>query len=89
MIPRRFAPAVPVAVRCDPRTGLPRRLGWRGRVAAVAAVEARWRWDEGWWRGAGEATKREYYRVRARDGLRCVVYRDLGTGRWYLDAIVD
>jgi hypothetical protein len=99
---RRFAPAEPVEVWCDARTGLPQRLRWRGRLALVAMIERSWRADEGWWRagnhthpaggypaGGGEAASRAYHRVFARDGLRCVLYRDLASGRWYLEAVLD
>lgn len=89
MSARRFAPAEPVEVWCDARTGLPQRLRWRGRLALVAAVERTWRMDEGWWRGAGAAASRTYHRVFARDGLRCVLYRDRTSGRWYLEAVLD
>jgi Domain of unknown function (DUF6504) len=86
---RRFSPAEPVEVWCDARTGLPQRLRWRGRLALVATVERSWRADEGWWRGDREAASRAYHRVFARDGLRCVLYRDLASGRWYLETILD
>lgn len=89
MSARRFAPAVPVEVWCDARTGLPQRLRWRGRLARIGMVERSWRADEGWWRGETEMASRAYHRVFARDGLRCVVYRDLASGRWYLEAILD
>ena len=95
MSSRRFAPAEPVEVWCDARTGLPQRLRWRGRLARVELVERSWRADEGWWRagnplaGGGEAASRAYHRVFARDGLRCVLYRDLASGRWYLEAVFD
>ena len=97
MIPRTFAPAPPVEVWCDPRTGIPRRLRWRGRLAWVATIEVSWHWSEGWWR-AGDRThpaggdtpaRRHYHRVVTRDGLRCVLYRDLATERWHLEAILD
>ena len=89
MSARRFAPAEPVEVWCDARTGLPRRLRWRGRLALVALIERSWRADEGWWRDDGVAASRAYHRVFARDGLRCVLFRDLASGRWYLEAILD
>ena len=89
MSSRRFAPAEPVEVWCDARTGLPQRLRWRGRLARIALIERSWRADEGWWRGDGEAASRAYHRVFAREGLRCVLYHDLTSGRWYLEAVLD
>lgn len=89
MIPQSFTPARPIEVWWDARDGAPRRLRWRGRTANVTVVEVSWRWDEGWWRGGGEVASRAYHRLVTRDGLRCVVYRDLGSGRWYLEAILD
>ena len=88
-MPRTFVPARPLEVWSDTRTAYPHRLRWRGRTAFVAAVEASWRWDEGWWRGAAGAASREYHRLVTRDGLRCVIYRDRASGRWYLEAILD
>ncbi len=97
MIPLRFAPAQPIEVWCAQHRDLPRRLRWRGRIAWIATIEASWHWDEGWWRagnhthpaGGGDAASRAYHRVVTRDGLRCVIYRDLASGRWYLEAILD
>lgn len=89
MIPRTFAPAPLVEVWCDPRTGTPRRLRWRGRTALIATVEASWYWSEGWWREGDATARRRYHRLATRDGLRCVLYRDLATGRWHLEAILD
>lgn len=86
---RRFAPTRPVEVVAQRASGDPLALRWRGRSERVAAVEATWDVEEGWWRSCPEATKRRYYRVRAASGLLCVVYRDLASGRWYLEAVSD
>ena len=89
MIPLRFTPPQPIEVWCAQHRDLPRRLRWRGRIAWIATIEASWSWGEGWWRADSEAASRAYHRVATRDGLRCRVYRDLASGRWYLEAIRD
>ncbi len=86
---RRFAPTDPIEVLTSGPVGEPLTLRWRGRIERAARVEATWDIEEGWWRAAPEATRRRYYRLRARSGLLCVVYRDLGSGRWYLEQVVD
>ena len=88
MIPRAFMPARSLAVWCATPGGPPVRLRWQGRTHAVATIEARWRWTEGWWRGA-DAARRVYYRLVTHAGLRCVVYCDLIDDGWYLEAILD
>ena len=89
MSARRFAPTRLIEVATDPRSGEPVALRWRGRRERVAAVEATWEVAEGWWRGEPEAARRRYHRLATREGLLCVVYRDLASGRWYLEQIVD
>jgi hypothetical protein len=89
MTARRFAPSRPIEIVAHPATGEPRRLLWRGHVAWVARVEATWAVDEGWWRGEPEAIRRRYYQLVTRNGLLYVVYRDLASGRWYLEEIID
>jgi hypothetical protein len=53
-----------------------------------ARVEAEWEVAEGWWRGA-TAARRRYHRLVTHGGLVCVLYRDLPSGRWLLDQILD
>lgn len=89
MIPKSFFPARQIEVWWDARTALPNHLRWRGRTEKVVTIEASWRWDEGWWRGEGEGASRAYHRLVTRDGLRCILYRDLASGRWYLESILD
>ena len=89
MTARRFAPTRPIEVVAAAPDGAPRAIRWRGRTERVARVEESWRLEEGWWRGAPEATRRRYYRLATRSGLWCVVYRDLGSGRWFLEEIDD
>jgi len=86
MVPQRFHPAPAIEVRCD-AVGTPTGFLWRRRWCMVAHTEDLWRQTNGWWQGDPE--NRDYHRVVARDGLRCVIYRDLASGRWYLEAILD
>jgi len=55
----------------------------------VARVERRWKQDYGWWQGPGEARSRDYFDLATRDGLRCVLYRDLLAEGWYLEQVDD
>lgn len=89
MTARRFAPARPVAVTTDPATGLPTGLRWRGRDERVAHVEAIWATDTAWWAREQGAVRRRYVRLLTQGGLLCVVFHDLASGRWYLDAVMD
>lgn len=89
MIVRRFVPALPVEVAVVRATGRPARLRWRGRVERVAAVEGEWESEHGWWQGEPEAVQRHYYRLLTGVGTLCLVYRDRGSGRWYLAGVYD
>lgn len=92
MTMRRFALTRPIEVAAS--RDEPLSLRWRGRSERVIAVEASWDVEEGWWRAGsllagGEATRRRYYRLRAASGLLCIIYRDLGSGRWFLEQVSD
>ena len=89
MSARRFAPTRPVEVTADAASGEPRAVRWRGRARRVARVEATWEVVAEWWRGEPEAARRRYHRLVTRDGLWCVLYRDLASGRWYLEQLLD
>jgi hypothetical protein len=89
MAMRRFAPTRPIEVVTRRGGDEPCALRWRGRTERVAEVEAAWEMAAGWWRTHPEATRRHYYRLRAASGLLCIVYRDLDSGRWFLEQISD
>lgn len=89
MILRRFAPALPIEVVACRRTGAPTRLRWRGRARRVAGLEEEWEATHGWWADESEVVHRHHYRLRMADGMLCLVYRDLGSSRWYLAGIYD
>lgn len=89
MIVRRFPSAQRVEVLVSQGTGRPVWLRWPWRVERVVLVEAEWAVEHGWWQGEPEVVRRRYYRLRTAAGMRCLVYRDLGSGHWYLAGIVD
>ena len=87
MAARTFHPPRPIRVVAP--DGWPRAFDWRGRWRQVAGVERRWQQDHGWWRGPEEAISRDYFDLATRDGLRCVIYRDLLAEGWYLEQVYD
>jgi hypothetical protein len=89
MTARRFTSPRPVEIVTHPASGEPLHLRWRGRAEPVARVEETWALDEGWWRDGPRAIRRRYFRLLTRSGLLCVVYRDLSSGRWYLEEVID
>lgn len=68
--------------------GRPLRFVWRGHAYRVDAVCNRWRASETWWRSDPDAW-REYLKVTTRDGLLCLLARDLDADRWSLIRIYD
>lgn len=74
-----------IAVETD-ELGTPRCFTWRGRAHPVQGVARRWRVDVGWWR---QRTWREYFTLVTTTGLLVLIYRDLATGRWYLQRLYD
>lgn len=86
MIPLPLYPPPPIEARCA-GDDAPSGFLWRRRWRMVATVEARWRETQTWWQE--DSRNRAYYRVVARDGLRCVVFRDLETGNWHMHAVMD
>ena len=87
MVARHFTPARPLAVVALTPEGAPRLLRWRGRDERVAASEATWETRHAWWDEG--AVQRRYYRLRTVRGTLLVVYRDLPSGAWFLDAVLD
>lgn len=86
MVPQRFYPAPAIEVRCD-AADAPTGFLWRRRWSMVAHTEALWQQTNGWWQA--DVEHRAYFRVVARDGLRCVIYRDLQTGTWHMHMVMD
>jgi DNA-directed RNA polymerase subunit N (RpoN/RPB10) len=72
----------PINVRCT-RDGRPLSFMWNAHAHQVARVCNRWRVSAEWWR-EDAAAWREYLKLATRDGLLCLVARDLGVDRWWL-----
>lgn len=66
--------------------GEPVQIRWNGRLHDVVWVANRWRVDLRWWRGQ---VWREYFKVVTHTHLLVMVYRDLLTGRWYVQRLYD
>lgn len=71
----------PIQVTTDP-SGLPRALVWPDRILSVARVYEHWRERRFWWT---RPLLRDYYRTETADGQVRVVFRDRGSGRWWLE----
>ncbi len=74
--PRRLAAPTRVRVRADER-GRPLAVGDR----AVEAVRESWLVEDRWW--TARPLRRRYWEVVTTDGRDEVVFRDLGSGRWW------
>lgn len=75
----------PIAVASD-AAQTPLTFTWQGRTHRVQGIAKRWRVDVDWWRGW---VWREYFKLTTHTGLLVVLYRDLLTGRWYLQRLYD
>ena len=54
----------------------------------VLKVYNRWRIHTRWWESE-EVIWREYIKVATDKGLLCLLYRDLGSGGWFLARVYD
>jgi hypothetical protein len=61
--------------------GRPISLHFRRRTRRVEQILEVWQVDDEWWRNR---ISRRYATLVLEDGLTVAVYRDLLTGRWYL-----
>jgi protein ImuB len=86
LVIRAIQPAVEVEVTClRGRPEFVRGANLGGRVVACAGP---WRRDGEWWREElGFA--RDYYELALDDGGVYRVFRDLNSGRWYVDGVYD
>ena len=65
-------------------------MAWN--CAELGQAQVLMRLAEGWWRGTSPqhaATRRRYYRVVTRAELRCEIYHDLVSRRWFLERVLD
>lgn len=65
----------------------PLAFRWNRRRHRVRHVSARWRVHTQWW--ADAEVWRDYWEVITDTGLLCVVFRDLLSGRWFLERIYE
>ena len=70
----------PVGVRTG-AGGRPLELHLKGGRRSVARILEIWQIDDEWWR---DPISRRYATLILENGLTVTVYRDLTTGRWYL-----
>lgn len=75
--------AIQVTAGADQR---PLRFVWQGRVHEVEGITREWRVHVDWWRAAAW---RAYYKLTTTSGLLVIIYRDLGSGEWYLQRVFD
>jgi protein ImuB len=59
-----------------------RLYGYEHRIARTWGPE---RIETGWWRS--RCVRRDYYQIETRTGLRYWLFRELNTGRWYLQGM--
>ena len=67
---------------------MPAGFLWQGTPHRISQVCNRWRVHTRWWE-PDQALWREYCKVATADGLLCLIYRDLVTGRWFLARLYD
>jgi hypothetical protein len=84
---RLWPRGTPIAVEVESNDQAnPQSFTWGGHTHRVQGIAKRWRVDQGWWRGR---IWREYFKLTTQTGLLVVVYRDVLTGRWYLQRLYD
>ncbi len=84
----------PITVHCA-ADGRPLSFTWEAPGASAGArtheverVCNRWRVSEQWWRRE-DAAWREYVKVVTRDGLLCLLAKDLENGTWEIIRVYD
>ena len=73
---RRLGVPRPATVGADGR-GVPVAIG----QAPVESVSEEWVVEDRWW--TGKPLRRRYFEVVLEDGRNVVVFRELGSGRWF------
>lgn len=79
---RLWQPSLPIVVLL--REDSPHQLIHNKHHYRVTHIALCWR-QRIWWRGIW----REYYKLTTHTGLLVVIYLDLLTGEWYLQAVYD
>jgi hypothetical protein len=87
---RRFRP--PIAIRVAVARGRPVRVAIDRRGLPGGIVEQSagpWRTSGAWWAETANQWDRDEWDVAFADGSICRVFRERGSGHWFLDAVVD
>ena len=87
MTARLWTRGEPIHVDCD-GDGRPLRFAWQTKTHVVDRICNRWRVSAEWWR-AEPAAWREYIKLVTRDGLLCLVARDLDREGWWMIRLYD
>jgi protein ImuB len=101
MVMRTMRPALEVEVMCRRET--PEFVRGAGICARVVSAAGPWRRQGEWWAAAGEPGgaaalaetsaparhARDYYDLALADGGVYRAYRDLASGRWFIDGLYD
>lgn len=84
---RQYPSGLPIRVRAA-EDGRPQAFTWRGVTHRVETVEDVREPHLDWWVPSGEV-HREYWLVTTHAGLVCEIYRDVGSGEWFLGRRYD
>ncbi len=82
-----WAQGEPITVSCA-ADGRPVSFTWQAHTHAVERVCNRWRVSEQWWR-EDDAACREYIKLVTRDGLLCLLARNLAEDTWQMIRLYD
>lgn len=77
-----FNPAIPIKVQ-ESSNRYPIGFIYNRKPAKVRQINRQWRIREGWWHN--EAV-REYFQLETSRFV-CMIYRDMLTGKWFLQRI--
>jgi protein ImuB len=86
LVIRAIQPATEIEVLCA--RGMPQFVRGASLGGRVMARAGRWRHDGEWWHEAAGFV-RDYYELALDEGGVYRVFRDLNSGRWYLDGVYD
>ncbi|MGH7907611.1 MAG: DNA polymerase Y family protein [Candidatus Binataceae bacterium] len=84
---RALRPAEEVEMMCNRDT--PEFMRGKNLAARVVSIAGPWRRDGEWWNDGPGALQRDYYDIALADGGVYRTYRDLRSGRWFIDGIYD
>jgi hypothetical protein len=76
------------AVRVWGEEAAPAGFMWAGASHRILEVCNRWQVHTRWWE-PGQSLWREYWKVTTHTGLLCLLYRERGSGGWFLARLYD